>query len=197
MNAHDPELELRSERLLLRLPDPDEAPVVADYLRRNRRHHAPWSPPWPEHYFSDEHWGAQLERNRGELRRDESLRLFVFERGAAAGPARGHLSFTRFIRGPFQACLLGYALDQEVVGRGYMGEAIGRGLEHVFRELGLHRVEANYVPTNLRSGAVLRRLGFQIMGYARDYLFIDGAWRDHVLTAITNPDPRPPSWVPT
>lgn len=46
---------------------------------------------------------------------------------------------------------------------------------------------ANYVPTNERSGRLLRRLGFTVEGYARDYLFIDGAWRDHVLTSLTNP----------
>jgi len=33
---------------------------------------------------------------------------------------------------------------------------------------------------------VLRRLGFVPQGYARDYLRIDGEWRDHVLTALVN-----------
>jgi [ribosomal protein S5]-alanine N-acetyltransferase len=31
-------------------------------------------------------------------------------------------------------------------------------------------------------------------GLARDYLFIDGAWRDHVLTALVHPD-YDPAWV--
>jgi ribosomal-protein-alanine N-acetyltransferase len=34
----------------------------------------------------------------------------------------------------------------------------------------------------------LRALGFTVEGYARDYLFIDGAWRDHVLTAKIRDD---------
>ena len=39
-----------------------------------------------------------------------------------------------------------------------------------------------------RSGALLARLGFEKEGYAKDYLLIDGQWRDHVLTALTTPD---------
>ena len=46
---------------------------------------------------------------------------------------------------------------------------------------------ANYRPENDRSRKLLERLGFVREGLARDYLFIDGAWRDHVLTALTNP----------
>ena len=38
----------------------------------------------------------------------------------------------------------------------------------------------------------LRRLGFVVQGYARDYLHIDGEWRDHILTALTNPNPEDP-----
>ena len=48
---------------------------------------------------------------------------------------------------------------------------------------------ANYMPINERSGRLLRSLGFQVEGYARDYLYVGGAWRDHVLTALTNPNP--------
>jgi ribosomal-protein-alanine N-acetyltransferase len=33
----------------------------------------------------------------------------------------------------------------------------------------------------------LQRLGFRVEGLARNYLYINGAWRDHVLTALTYP----------
>jgi ribosomal-protein-alanine N-acetyltransferase len=46
---------------------------------------------------------------------------------------------------------------------------------------------ANYRPENERSARVLERLGFEREGLAREYLFIDGAWRDHVLTSLLNP----------
>ena len=68
-----------------------------------------------------------------------------------------------------------------------MREALEATVEHVFAVLKLHRIQANYVPHNARSGRLLERLGFVNEGLAKDYLFIDGAWRDHVLTARFNP----------
>jgi ribosomal-protein-alanine N-acetyltransferase len=55
-------------------------------------------------------------------------------------------------------------------------------------------IVANYRPENPRSSTPARRLGFAPEGLARDYLFIDGAWRDHVLTALVNPR-FDPAWV--
>ena len=60
-----------------------------------------------------------------------------------------------------------------------------------FGPLNLHRIRACYLPTNARSGAVLRRLGFVVEGYARDYLLIDGRWQDQILTSLINPDWQP------
>ena len=83
--------------------------------------------------------------------------------------------------------MLGYAIDQAHEGRGLMREALEATIEHAFTVLRLHRIQANYVPENERSGRLLERLGFRREGLAKDYLFIDGRWRDHVLTARLNP----------
>lgn len=50
----------------------------------------------------------------------------------------------------------------------------------------MHRIMAAYLPYNQRSGKLLKRLGFIVEGYARDYLTIDGQWQDHILTSLTN-----------
>ena len=51
----------------------------------------------------------------------------------------------------------------------------------------LHRVQANVRPENARSLRLLEQAGFEREGFAREYLFIDGAWRDHIMLAIRNP----------
>lgn len=67
-----------------------------------------------------------------------------------------------------------------------MTEALNNALQYVFDELNLHRVEANYMPHNVKSASVLKRLGFVAEGFARDYLYINGRWEDHVRTSKTN-----------
>jgi ribosomal-protein-alanine N-acetyltransferase len=75
-----------------------------------------------------------------------------------------------------------------------MHEALLATLDEVFGPVvNLHRLQANHRPENLRSAAVLQRLGFHREGVAPQYLFIDGAWRDHVVNAKINPSFRRPS----
>jgi [ribosomal protein S5]-alanine N-acetyltransferase len=89
--------------------------------------------------------------------------------------------------------MLGYSIDAAHEGRGLMREALDAVLTDAFGpRVGLHRVQANVRPENTRSLALLERLGFEREGLAREYLFIDGAWRDHVMTAL-----RAPGWPAT
>ena len=48
----------------------------------------------------------------------------------------------------------------------------------------LHRIEAACIPDNAPSMALLQRNGFRREGFARAYLKINDAWRDHVLFAL-------------
>lgn len=67
-----------------------------------------------------------------------------------------------------------------------MTEAPAACIDFAFDARRLHRIQANDRPDNDRSARLLARLGFEREGYANDYLFIDGAWRDQVLTARLN-----------
>lgn len=187
----EPFPELRTERLRLCLLGPERAREVAAFFERNLDHFEPWDPPRPDNFITDAFWRARLERNRTEYKDGRSLRFFLVlrENGAVSGTC----SFDNFSRGPFQACTLGYGLGRDVQGRGLMTEALRAAIPYMFDVLGFHRIMANFMPENERSASVLERLGFVREGYAKNYLFIRGAWRDHVLTALTNPNPRPPS----
>lgn len=125
----------------------------------------------------------------------EPLRRWADEFADPAGGLTviGSINLSNLARGPFQSCNLGYALDATFQGFGLMHEALRAVVNEAFAPaINLHRIQAAVRPNNLRSLAVLQRLGFREEGLARDYLYIDGAWRDHRLFALTNPGFTPP-----
>lgn len=182
---------LETQRLVLRVPAPADAAAMAAFATANRDHLAPWDPQRDPSYFTLEHWRAELERVVAQAREGSAFRFVLTAREEPVQPVLGTSSVTNIVRGPFQAAYLGYALDHRAVGRGLMTEALRAVVGFCFEDLNLHRLMANYMPTNARSAAVLRRLGFVPEGYARDYLRLAGAWQDHVLTALVNP-----AWQP-
>lgn len=190
--AEDSPVEITTDRLILTMLAGESAARQLAYFVENREHLARWSPPNPPGYFTEEFWRWRLEENRDEYVEDASCRLQILERGSVNGPVVGQVSFTAYTRGPHQSTNLGYSIDHRFEGRGLMCEALRAAIDFAFGRLAFHRVAANYMPVNERSGRVLRQLGFSVEGYARDYLFLDGAWRDHVLTALYNPTNAPP-----
>lgn len=181
--------ELATPRLRLLHVRPAMASSFAAFMVRNTEHLRRWDPPHPEGFGTAAHWRRLLLSAVREFHAGTALRwaLFAADAGERA-PLLGRINFTQIFRGPFQSCVLGYQLDAAAQGEGLMGEALRAALDDLFRTRALHRVQAAYIPENERSAKVLRRLGFERIGIARRYLFIDGAWRDHVLVALTNPD---------
>jgi [ribosomal protein S5]-alanine N-acetyltransferase len=179
---------IETERLLLTLPSEEAASRMLAFFEENREHLARWTPSPPEGYYTEKYWRERLQQARTEFARDQALKLVLFEREPLGpmGPCIGVCNFTNFVRGPFQACYLGYSLDHRFEGRGMMYEALTAATRYAFDHLRLHRIMANYLPVNERSGRLLRRLGFKVEGYAQDYLLIAGRWEDHILTALTN-----------
>jgi ribosomal-protein-alanine N-acetyltransferase len=187
--------DLTTQRLTVRLARPGMQAAMARFLRDNFEGHLDrWSPPTTTAFFTDAFWKERLATAVEEFRSGRSAR-FVLQEGPAPGdPILGTCNYSNIVRGPLLACHLGYQLARSSEGRGLMTEALRATNAFVFEELRLHRIMANYRPENVRSARLLERLGFAREGLARDYLFIDGAWRDHVLTALTHPA-LDASWV--
>lgn len=185
--------EIDTGRLKLRLARPGMEAAMAGFLSGNFTGHLDrWFPPVPEAYFTEGYWHERLAAWVDEYRADRGAR-FVMQLRPRDGeppldaPLVGTCSYTNFVRGAFHACHLGYQVGRQYEGRGLMSEALRGCNGYVFGTLRMHRIMANFRPENVRSRALLQRLGFAEEGFARDYLFIDGAWRDHVLTALVNP----------
>jgi ribosomal-protein-alanine N-acetyltransferase len=176
---------LTSPRVVVRMAEAADVPQVVRYFRDNREHLASSRPLVGEEFHSEGFWHTQVRANVSEFREGKSVRLFLFDR---ARPERviGNANFTQVFRSPAHYCTLGYGLDREYEGQGMMREGLESALEYMLGPQNFHRIQANYVPRNERSGGLLRRLGFVIEGYARDYLLLNGRWEDHILTSKTN-----------
>ena len=180
---------LKTGRAILKMPDVSEAEIVLTYYKKNRDHLINAGPAWPADYLTTAYWQNQLVKNQKEFQDDQSLRLFLFDR-ANPEVIVGSANLSNVVRSAAQYCTMGYSIDQEKEGRGMMKEALQSVITYGFTAMNLHRIMANYQPENGKSGGLLRSLGFNVEGYARDYLFIDSKWRDHVLTSIANPNWR-------
>ncbi len=182
-------INLTTERLIIRQLTVNDAESAADFVTRNRDFHAAYEPIRPDQYFTTEYWIARVSVYYAERRASHFIELHVLNRDA---PTRviGRITFSSLHRGPLQACYLGYAMDENERGQGYMTEALRRAIDYMFVVENFHRIMANYMPANKASEAVLQKLGFEKEGYARDYLMIAGTWQDHVLTSLINSDWR-------
>ncbi|MFZ6646763.1 GNAT family N-acetyltransferase [Undibacterium sp. TJN25] len=73
---------------------------------------------------------------------------------------------------------MGYWLQREHWGGGVMQECLRAILPHGFREMSLHRVEAEVEPENIASSRLLQKLGFQLEGKRRQCEWKNGRFVD-------------------
>lgn len=108
----------------------------------------------------------------------------------AAGEIAGVINVSEIVRGNFQSAFLGYYGFRPHAGKGLMRSGLVLVIRHCFRKLGLHRLEANIQPENVRSIALVESLGFRLEGFSARYLKVCGRWRDHQRWALIIDDWR-------
>ncbi len=156
----------------------DAAELIAAN-RENGAYHAPWTKGFTDLAGFDA-WFA-----RGVTGANVSL----IARERPDGALVGVINLSEIVLGAFRSAYLGYWGYEATGGRGLMTDALRAAARYAFDELGLHRVEANVQPGNVRSIALVRRAGFTKEGFSPSYLFIDGAWRDHERWALLDDVP--------
>lgn len=96
----------------------------------------------------------------------------------------GYLDLTNIVFGLFRSGYVSYYAFAGHERQGLMKDALSLLIRHAFRDLRLHRLEANIQPGNLASIALVRCCGFSKEGYSPKYLKIRGRWRDHERWAL-------------
>jgi ribosomal-protein-alanine N-acetyltransferase len=168
---------------------PEFAHLLLAYKQNNEAHLAPWEPARSAIDGSlEDACNRMATRSLQGFMDGTAVQLIALDRETQAMVAG--CNFTNIVRGPLQACNLGYSVDASRQGQGLMREVVQAGIAYMFDTMGLHRIMANHMPSNLRSAKLLQSLGFEREGYARSYLQIAGQWQDMVLNARINESPR-------
>ena len=182
MKRKSPQLD--STRVHARLLEPHEADLRVRFREENRHHLEQWEPRRRPEFFTEGFWQINLRLLLRDFRDGTSVCFSLLN--TQENEVLGVCNYTNIIRGTFQSCHLGYAMSKQFEGQGLMYEALTLTNHYLFKEHGLHRIMAGYLPRNKRSGMLLDKLGFEKEGLARRYLKINGRWEDHVLTALIN-----------
>ncbi len=177
---------LTGERVYLRPPRSRDWRAWAELRAASRTFLQPWEPRWADGALTSAAFRRRIRRQARESREDTGYSFFVFLREGDVHVGGVNLSDVQ--RSVAMSCTLGYWIGAPYARQGLMTEAVGCVLPFAFETLGLNRVEAACLPTNTASERLLRTLGFRQEGFARDYLRINGEWRDHLLFAMRASD---------
>ena len=162
-----------------------DALALSEYYSSNKEHLASWEPIRESNYYTENYWNERLQSWDEEVRHGVSVHYVSVD--TEKNRIVAVCSLTNIVRGPFQACNIGYSISSDMQGKGVMSTLVKYVLSVAFKDLKLNRVMANFLPRNERSAQLLKSIGFTEEGLAQKYLNINGVWEDHVLTSILNP----------
>lgn len=174
-------------RLILKTLGPDSAEQVTTYCLENKNFLETYEPAREAYFYTAQHQQQILSLEQEEMDQLKMLRLWLFLKTSSETAAPiGNFAFTNIVRGAFQSCFLGYKLDHRYVNQGYMTEALTKGIDIIFNDYNLHRIEANIMPSNGISLRITQKLGFEEEGLALKYLKINHQWEDHYHMVLRN-----------
>lgn len=179
------QMTYQTSRLLIKVLREDETDKVMQFYAENKEIFEKYEIDRVENFYTKAHQAALLRCEYNMMVRLQMARFWVFEKER---PERivGTFSFHNIRYGAYRDCELGYKFHQAVWGKGYARESIERGIDIMFDELGLHRIEAMVMPENMRSKRLLHSLGFALEGIKRQNVRLHGTWCDHEVYSLLN-----------
>ena len=184
------ESHLHGTTVRVRPPDLRDWQAWAELRTASRDFLVPWEPAWANDAHSRAAYRRRLRRQQRDANDDVCYSYFLTRLSDDA--LMGGITISNIQRGVAQTCNVGYWIGEPYARLGYMTEGLNCALSYCFGSLGLHRVEAACMPNNKASQTLLQRCGFRREGYARNFLKINGVWRDHLLYAVIEDEWRRP-----
>lgn len=160
----------------IKLLTPEHAQNLLDYYIRNKKHLEPFEPLRDNSFYTYEVQKNILSDSYRQFLNGTAVDLGIFKDDYLIGK----LKLSNIVYGIFKSGILGYSIDKDEQGKGYMKEAVNLVVNYAFEDLDLHRVEASALVDNEPSKHVLIGCGFTEFGINKKYLYINGGWKDHI-----------------
>ncbi|HEY2166811.1 MAG TPA: GNAT family protein [Jatrophihabitantaceae bacterium] len=178
-SALHPDYPLRTDRLVLRPFEPDDAEAIAAYQGLvDVCRYIPYSPRSVADVRQRLDSGAWPSTIAAE---GDAITLGVTL--AATGSLIGDVML-RWASSEHATGEIGYVLHPAHTGHGYATEAVRALLPLAFDDMGLHRLFARLDARNSASANVCRRLGMRQEAHLRENEWFKGEWTDEIVFAL-------------
>lgn len=179
-----PMIELEGQNVVLRNLTPGDAGELLQYYKKNKNYLAPFEPARDSSFYTLENQRKLLNESYRQLLNGTNIELGIFKSDKLIGKAK----LSNIVYGSLKSGVLGYSIDEDEQGKGYMKESVRLFLKYAFDECELHRVEASVLINNEKSRRVLEAVGFKLSGINEKYFLVNGKWQDHATYYIIKDD---------
>jgi len=164
----------------LRIIRTKDAKTIERLVLGNREWLRPWEATNPHGPISFD-FRSQIRALLRQLESSDGMPFVILYQGEIVG----QLNVANILHGSVSSCVIGYWIAPEVAGLGITPTAVALAMDYMFNALGLHRVEIDIRPENGASIRVVQKLGLRYEGLKKNYIHINGDWRDHYVFALT------------
>ncbi|OUX16405.1 MAG: hypothetical protein CBE11_02150 [Rickettsiales bacterium TMED251] len=178
--------KLSGERIYLRPPKRRDAVRWQKLRLYSKDFLVPWEPSWDSFSCSRRAYMRFLKNSNYLANMDRAYSFLIFNN--TDKDLLGGVNIGNVRRGVAQSANIGYWIGKKYSRKGYMYEALRVLIPSLFVDLRLNRVEATILEENIASQKLLKKLGFKKEGKLRNYLKINGNWRDHVIYGLLQND---------
>ena len=179
-------MKWEGKKIYIRFLDESDAEMLLDLHLRNRDFFEKYLTTRDVDFYNLE---GQEERIKDGILQKENKEKYPFGIFLkTTDELIGNVALSEVMWGSLQSCFIGYFLDLQHNGKGYMAEAVDLAVKFAFDEIHLHRIEAGVMPRNHSSMRVLEKAGFHKEGIAQKNVLINNKWEDHQVLAILNPE---------
>lgn len=179
-------LNCDTSRLRLQCLNSASAKEVLGFYQENKTYFDPYELTRPQGFYTIGYQASALDWEWREIQNRRSLRYYLFLKGNPH-TIIGVVNFSDIRYGYMQKASMGYKLHHDYWHQGFAYEACVKCLNIMFREYGLHRIEARIAPSNQPSIRLIERLGFAYEGLELQSAQINHRWQDLYLFAKLNP----------